>query len=172
MCKFKLKQRGDLVYENMQLSSGFDVELTYSRGVSLNGDAIGLALDFNLSPALARFLSQNEAIVRQQLPRLEAIVQSYRNNLWLECQAKAEVLSYRFLISVYNKPQPYAQVLGTVVKEETDSRVQRLFTENEEALSITFKRFSAVMKNPITVWWYIFWVSSYLLLGANTDLFA
>ena len=164
-CTFKLSQRGDLIYKGVQLSSGFDVELVYSPKIRLTGDDIGIEQDFRITPTLARFVSLNKAIIQRRLPVLQTVIQSYRDHYWYECRAKAEVLSYKFLVSVYNKPLPFSLLSDAVRRDEHDSRVRRLFQENEDTLLQTYERLTKVLESPVSTWWYIFWVCCLKMLS-------
>ena len=77
-CVFNVKHKGDMIWNNVQLGSGFDVCLIYSKKCCVDGDHIGLTYDFELNSVLARFLLINSRLVSANINTLENIIQSYR----------------------------------------------------------------------------------------------
>ncbi|KAF9822133.1 hypothetical protein IEO21_00127 [Rhodonia placenta] len=156
-CTLRIKRHGKLLWEGIDLGSGFDLELTYDKDVKANGSLIGLTDDFDLTQPLARFLVMNQLLIADRLSYLEAILRSYRHHSRRECQWKLDTLTYRILMAVYNHPQQMSQVTQVVVDLERDQRVRELFVNNELAVRITYERFAAVSRSELATWWYIFW---------------
>ena len=147
------------MFEGLNLGSGFDVELTYAKGVVVDGSVIGLNDDYELTTPLARFLALNEELISDPLSRVETIISRYRHYERRECRLKADALSYRFLTAVYNKPQEPAGVTESSIEFERDPRVRKLILESEGAIQIAYDRLVAVSRSELATWWYIFWVS-------------
>lgn len=141
-----------------QLGSGFDIQLKYDRGVVVDGGTIGLDDDYDLTPALARFFALNEHLIPQKLERLEHVLDNYRDHHSQEFQAKAEVLSYRFLAFVYNQPRDPAGLAESSIAAERDLRVRQLMVGSEPIFEITYERLAVVTTSEAATWWYIFWV--------------
>src|SRR4051794_16296944 len=103
-CVLRIRRHGHLVWAGMQLGSGFEIELMYGGDLRLDGTAIGLDDDYDLTPTLARFLAFNEDLVHQGLEPFQAALGNYRAHHRNECRMKASALSYRFLAFVYDQP--------------------------------------------------------------------
>lgn len=142
-----------------EVDSGFDIELVYSKEITLKGDGLGLEDDWELTPSIAAFLSMNRKLIAKRLHLVEHVIQDYRDHHYREARAKAEVLSYRFLTSVYDKPQEPGQLGKRLTHEERDLRVRQLITSNEAACRAAFERIMCVTTSHVATWWYIFWVS-------------
>lgn len=146
---FRIKRRGSLTYEQLDLGSGFDIELTYAKGVVVDGSIIGLNDDYDLTTPLARFLALNEDLIVDPLARIETILSRYRHHERRECRQKAEALSYRFLSAVYDRPQEPAGVTESSIEFERDPRVRKLVLESENAIKIAYDRLVAVVTNNL-----------------------
>ncbi|KAI0082304.1 hypothetical protein K474DRAFT_1655685 [Panus rudis PR-1116 ss-1] len=153
----RLKQRGDVYWEDFNLGSGFQIELNYAKNVTVDGTVIGLNDDFDLTKPLARFLLLNEDAVKAHLPHLEAVLERYRHHFRHEGLWKSEVLTYRFLTHVYNRPQEPTGLAQSSIEFERDQRVKQLMLSSEAIFEAAYARLSAVTRNEITTWWYIFW---------------
>ena len=159
---FRLQRHGLVPFGGINLGSGFEVELTYAKSVVVDGSAIGLNDDYELTTPLARFLALNEELIPGPLTLIEDILERYRHTLRMECQRKAETLSYRFLSFVYDRPREPAGLAQSSIECERDARVRQLMLGSEEIFKIAFDRFAAVSSSPMATWWYIFWVRSCL----------
>jgi hypothetical protein len=155
---FRLKRRGVLDWEDMNIGSGFEVELTYARNVVVTGSVFGLTDDFDLTTPLARFLALNEELIVRPLVHIEEAIQRYRNHMLNECQRKRNALSYRFLTSVYDCPREPTGLAESSIEFEQDLRVRRLLLASEDIFAVTYERLSATGRSEVTAWWYIFWV--------------
>ncbi|KAH9178928.1 hypothetical protein EDB89DRAFT_2172217 [Lactarius sanguifluus] len=51
-----ISRKGYLIWDGLQLGSGFDVKITYDKRINVDGGVIGINDDYDLTPALARFL--------------------------------------------------------------------------------------------------------------------
>ncbi|KAL0951249.1 hypothetical protein HGRIS_007967 [Hohenbuehelia grisea] len=150
-----LKRRGQLFWHSIPLGSGFGVELKYAKHVQVSGDVIGLNDDFDLTPALARFISLNRETIARRIDTIELAISSYRRHHREESARKADALSYAFLPHVYDRPQ--ADLTKWVVEHEHDIRVRQLIVGSEDCLTTAYERLSFVSKTDAGAWWYIFW---------------
>lgn len=166
-CVLQVKPRGELVWQGLQIGSGFDVELVYSKNVKVAGEVIGLNDDWDLTTPLARFLSLNQRLIPQRLEHIEAIMDNYRKHHFNECRSKALTLTYRFLTYVYDRPRDPTKLAESSIQYERDLRVRELMVGSEEILEIAYRRLSAVVEEPASAWWYIFWVCSYNTFDPN-----
>jgi hypothetical protein len=153
-----IKRKGYLIWKGLQLGSGFDVEITYDKHVSIDGGSIGIDDEYDLTPALARFLQQNHALIHSRLSGIEALLAGYRQFYRQECETKADVLTYGFLLRVYDHPRDPEGLAQDSIKHEHDIRVRQLLVGNEEAFRITYERLVAVSTTELATWWYILWV--------------
>jgi hypothetical protein len=147
----------------MQLGSGFEIQLAYAKNVVVAGSMLGLNDNYDLTPPLARFLALNEELIHAQLEATETALGNYRTHHYEDCRRKAQVLSYRFLSSAYDQPQDSKSFAKTCVESERDVRVRRLMMGNEDAMQVTFERLSVITRSEASTWWYLLWVSAYLL---------
>lgn len=159
---FRLKRRGLLEWEELNLGSGFDVEITYAKSVVVTGSVIGLTDDYDLTTTLSRFLSLNEDLIVQSLSKLELSIERYRHHAMYECRRKEETLTYRFLSTVYDKPREPIGLTESSIEHERDPRVRRLMLNSQDIFQISYERLCVASKCAVTTWWYIFWVSNSL----------
>lgn len=159
-CVLRVIPRGHLTWEGLQLGSGFDVRLIYSKDVEVGGDVIGLNDDWDLTVPLARFLRMNQRLIPERLSHLEGIIQSYRKYYFDETRVKSSVLTYRFFTNVYDMPRDPTRLAESSITHEKDIRVRQLMLGCEKTLQTTYDRLSAVTKTEAATWWYIFWVSA------------
>ncbi|KAG7099182.1 hypothetical protein E1B28_001051 [Marasmius oreades] len=153
----KIEQRGNLVWQGVQLGSGFTVKLKYPRGIILDGEAIGLTDDFDLTTLLARFLTSNHPLIHTRLRHLESVLSDYRHHHRKECQYKAQVLSYKFLSHVYDLPRDPTVMVGSSIDYERDPRVRQLIAGSEAIFDTAYMRFLSVSRSEAATWWYVFW---------------
>ncbi len=153
-----IKRKGYLIWKGLQLGSGFDVKIKYDKHVSIDGASIGINDEYDLTPALARFLAQNHALIHSRVGGIEALLTGYRQFCRQECKTKADVLSYGFLSRVFDHPRDPEGLAQDAIKHEHDLRVRQLLIGNEEAFRITYERLAAVSTTELATWWYIFWV--------------
>ena len=157
-CVLRVIPRGHLIWEGLQLGSGFDVRLIYSKGIEVGGDVIGLNDDWDLTVPLARFLRMNKRLIPERLLHIEGIIQSYRKYYLKETRTKSSVLTYRFFTNVYDMPRDPTRLAESSITHERDIRVRQMMLGCEKALQATYDRLSAVTKTEAVTWWYIFWV--------------
>jgi hypothetical protein len=134
-----IKRKGYMIWEGLQLGSGFDVEIVYDKLVSVDGAFIGINDEYDLTPALARFLAQNHALIHSRVGEIEASLAGYRQFCRKECMEKAEILTYGFLTRVYDHPRDPEALAQDAVEHERNLRVRQLLVGNEAALSITYR---------------------------------
>lgn len=166
-CVFELKRRGTQFIEDFPIGSGFDIQLTYSREVQLDGDILGLNDDFDLSPLLAKFLHMNQHLVNGQIEVVENALWQYRITERKEARKKRKTLSYGFTTEVWNRPAPPGEVAMTVEGLERDLRVRQLILEREDALLAAKERMDAVGRCEVATWWYLFWVRHFTQSDSN-----
>lgn len=123
------------------------------------GDILGLTDHYELTPQLARFLSLNESAIASRLHQLEASLDRYRDAQRKECQAKARVMSYRFLSFVYNCPREPIGLAESSIEYERDLRLRQLMVGSEDVFEISWQRLAFVSNCELSTWWYLFWVS-------------
>jgi hypothetical protein len=161
-CVLRVIPRGHLTWEGLQLGSGFDVRLIYSKDIEVGGEVIGVNDDWDLTVPLARFLRLNQRLIPERLSHIEGIMQSYRKYYLEETRAKSNVLTYRFFTNVYEMPRDPTRLAESSITHEKDIRVRQLMLGCEEALQTTYDRLSAVTETETATWWYIFWVGTTL----------
>jgi hypothetical protein len=167
----KIRRKGYLIWEGLQLGSGFDVEIVYEKHVKIDGGSIGINDEYDLTPTLARFLSQNHALIHSRVSGIEALLAGYRQFCQRECRAKTEALTYGFLPRVYDHPRDPEGLAQDSIKYERDLRVRQLLVGNEAAFRITYERLAAVSTTELAAWWYIFWVCLICLRSSRLSAF-
>ncbi|KAJ6509497.1 hypothetical protein C8R47DRAFT_1098906 [Mycena vitilis] len=156
-CVLRIKRHGHLEWEGLQLGSGFGIELNYAKNVQMDGDLIGLTDDYNLTPDLARFISLNQDLIPKKLQHIEETLASYRHHHRKECRWKSQVLTYRFLTHVYDRPRQSSGLAESSIQFERDLRVKELMVGNEAVFATAYARLEAVSSSPTAAWWYLFW---------------
>ena len=162
-----IKRQGQLIWKGLNLGSGFQVELKYSKRVTVLGEVIGLTKHFDLTPPLARFLELNKELVDEGLYEIEARLSGYRRHYRKECSWKRRVLSYRFLAFVYDRPRDPSGLVQSSIEFEQDPRVRKLMMDSEAVFKSAYDRLAAVSTSEVATWWYIFWVSNIPSLSTN-----
>jgi len=156
-CVLQIKRNGYLVWDKVELGSGFQIQLAYDKKLVLDGDLIGLTDDFDLTPPLAHFLALNESLIFSRLGKMESLISDYRDYHRKECRHKAQVMSYRFLSHVYDQPCPPTGLTQSSLEFEHDLRIQQLMAGSEPVFETAYRRLSAVSTTETATWWYIFW---------------
>jgi hypothetical protein len=156
-CVFSLKTHGILFWKGLPLGSGFDIELTYTKDIRLDADAIGVEDDMEISSNLAKFLHLNRDLVQARLDIILTSLEEYRRESRKQNKLKQKTLSYHFLTSVYNWPLRPVEVVQAIEKHESDQRVRDLFAANGAAIKMAAQRMDTVGRSEINVWWYLFW---------------
>jgi hypothetical protein len=156
-CVFSLKTHGIQFWKELPLGSGFDIELSYTKDIRLDADAIGIEDDMEISSTLAKFLHLNRELVQARLDIVLTRLEEYRRESRRQNKLKRNTLSYHFLTQVYNWPLRPTEVVKAVEQYESDLRVRDLFAVNGAALEMATQRMDAVGRSEITVWWYLFW---------------
>jgi hypothetical protein len=157
-CILSIGHRGHLEWKDLAIGSGFDVKLTYDKEVVVDGTAIGLTEDFDLTGPLARFFRANHGLVASRISRIEEILDAYRDHHDQEYTDKLNVMSYGFLTDVYNRPRPSSEILKICLEQEHDSRVRGVFEDSQVILDTAYNRWLAVAESETRSWWYLFWV--------------
>lgn len=172
-CILRIQRKGRVVWQGLDLGSGFDIKLIYSKDIELSGDLLGLSNDWELTPTLARFLALNQTLVLEHVPIIEWTINDFRRYHRRETQYKAEVLSYSFLMTVYDQPQDHEQLMQNVADQERDLRVRQLVLGAADAVVAGYERYERAVSSEASAWWYIFWVSNYdaFLLHGTSDAY-
>ncbi|KAI9462355.1 hypothetical protein BJY52DRAFT_1116426 [Lactarius psammicola] len=152
-----IERKGYLIWDGLQLGSGFDVKITYDKRIGVDGGIIGINDDYDLTPALARFLALNHSLIQSRVGGIEDLLAGYRRFCQRECRTKAEALTYGFLSRVYDRPTDPEGLAKGCIKHERDLRVRQLLVSNETVFRITYERLTAVSATEVATWWYIFW---------------
>ncbi|KAG8929858.1 hypothetical protein FRC02_004984 [Tulasnella sp. 418] len=155
--KFELTKQSTQSWQGIYFGSGFEVKLHYARKVELGGSLIGLDDDFDLTPQLARFLMLNRVSVQRRADMVVSALQDYRQHLRKVSKWKRQVLSYRFLPSIYDCPRPPADTKEIIEEIERDLRVRELFVSFNDAFVASHERMQTVAKSRVATWWYTFW---------------
>ena len=158
-----IKRRGHLKWRGLQLGSGFDIELRYSKSVKVTGEVIGLNEDFDLNSLLARFLELNRELIEKTLYELQDKISQYRRHYWKECRWKSTVLTYRFMTLIYSHPNLPDECTRSSLQIETDFRVKECVGKNKAVFRSAYDRLTAVSRTEAATWWYIFWVRPLLI---------
>jgi hypothetical protein len=153
----RIHRHGHMTWNGLQLGSGFDLELEYSKKVKVKGEVIGIDEDYDLTPTLARFLHLNRTTIQQNLHHVESVMYSYRKHMHQESHSKMSVLSYRFLDKVYEQPRDPTGLAESSIEGEDDLRVRRLMVGSEKVFELAYERMSEVARSEARAWWYIFW---------------
>ncbi|KAI0308006.1 hypothetical protein B0F90DRAFT_1621291 [Multifurca ochricompacta] len=152
-----VKRKGYLIWEGLELGSGFGVEIVYDDHVTVGGGVIGINDEYDLTPTLARFLTLNHVLIHSRVSGIEALLAGYRHFCQRECKAKEEVLTYSFLSRVYDRPKEPEALANDSIKYERDLRVRQLLVSNEVVFRKTYERLVSVSTTKLTTWWYLFW---------------
>src|SRR5258708_20497400 len=99
-----IERKGYLIWDGLQLGSGFDVKIMYDKRIGVDGGIIGINDDYDLTPALARFFTLNHSLIHSRVGGIEDLLAGYRRFCQRECRTKAEALTYGFLSRVYDRP--------------------------------------------------------------------
>jgi len=134
-----------------------DIELTYDRGVQVDGGVFGLDDDYDLTPSLARFFALNRDLIPGGIAHIEAVINNYRKHHKTECRSKADVLSYHFLSSVYNQPRDPDGLAESSIASERDGKVRQKLLESGSIFEATYERLAGVSTCEAATWWYLFW---------------
>ncbi|KIY64816.1 hypothetical protein CYLTODRAFT_357890 [Cylindrobasidium torrendii FP15055 ss-10] len=156
-CKFEINRNGRLEWDGVQFGSGFQIRLNYAKKVDLDGDAIGITADWELTSLLARFLEHNRELINSRIGGVEKALHGYREHHRKESKLKVDVLTYQFLSHVYIHPQQPKQVTERLLELESDIRVRALVAASRDAFEAAYERFEAVSRSETATWWYIFW---------------
>jgi hypothetical protein len=139
--------------------------------VRVDGGIIGLTDDYELTPALSRFLVLNQDLILRRLEHIEATLGGYRQHYRREYRTKANVLTYRFFTHVYDRPQDPTSLAKSSIEFERDLRVRQLMVGSEAVFEAAYERLTVVSTSEAATWWYIFWVRIILFwYGASPDI--
>lgn len=146
-----------MMWNDVQLASGFEISMTYYRDVEVDGTAIGLDEEFDLTRPLALFLLMNAHLIRGRIKEFDSAVRSYRRHFRRELRHKREVMSYNFLETVYNSPQAMPELVKAILQTEKDSHLRDTVIKHEDSLATAYERLTVVSSSRVRTWWFLFW---------------
>ncbi|CAE6405463.1 unnamed protein product [Rhizoctonia solani] len=155
--RFRIRRQGSLEWNNVNLASGFDVSLQYSKKLNLDGSLIGLNISFELTPQLARFLLLNKTILESRMSAYLNALRDYRTHALIEVESKIEALSYGFITSLYASPMDPVSIASSLARNERNLRVRDLAVGYEHAFQTMYERMHYVTRAPVEAWWFLFW---------------
>ncbi|KAG8691132.1 hypothetical protein FRC11_006552 [Ceratobasidium sp. 423] len=156
--KFLIRRQGSLEWNGVNLASGFDVSLQYSKKLTFDGSLIGLNVGLELTPQLARFLLLNKVILESRMPTYLNALRGYRTHALNEAESKLETLSYGFITTLYALPMDSTSVVHILAQNEPNPRVRDLPIGYEHAFQMMDERVRYVGQGPVEAWWFLFWV--------------
>lgn len=156
-CTFEIKRNGVASFNDLNLGSGFNIEMRYAPNVLVDGTVIGLDDDFDLTPPLARFLLLNRKIIGERTGAIIKNLEDYRRYLRRMAQWKRDTLSYRFLVDVYDQLNDPDTLTGLIRETESDERVLKLATSRQDAFVAIHERVRIATRSRATTWWFILW---------------
>ncbi|KAF9916458.1 hypothetical protein BX616_003700 [Lobosporangium transversale] len=163
-------------WQGHNMNPGFSVTITYSDGevqdpegsaqlsheTTIGHDIIGITRDFQMTPALARLLRDNHALVSRGTKKVKRVMQAYQAHYRHEAQHKDATLSYDFFINVYDNPTLKRKDLeALVLATEENPKVRFPSTDVTLAIDFLYERMAAVNRTRIHQWWYLFWDDLY-----------
>ncbi|KAG0359714.1 hypothetical protein BGZ54_009854 [Gamsiella multidivaricata] len=159
-------------WQGHNMNPGFSVTITYSDGeaqdpegssqllheTTIGHDVIGITRDFQLTPALARLLRDNHALVSRGVKKVKKVMQAYQAHYREEAHRKDATLSYDFFINVYDNPTLKRKELEPLLLA-TEENVKVCHPSPEVCLAINclYERMAAVNRTRCHQWWYLFW---------------
>ncbi|KAF9204066.1 hypothetical protein BGZ49_005733 [Haplosporangium sp. Z 27] len=163
-------------WQGHNMNPGFSVTITYSDGevqdpegssqllheVTIGHDVIGITRDFQLTPALARLLRDNHALVSRGVKKVKKVMEAYQAHYRNEARRKDETLSYDFFINVYDNPNLKRKELEPLLlATEENPKVRHPSPQVTTAINFLYERMSAVNRTRCHQWWYLFWDDLY-----------
>ncbi|KAK0549905.1 hypothetical protein OC845_002888 [Tilletia horrida] len=154
-------------------SSGFEVSILYEDG--LREDAEGSARvrqplvvsgssafelfdDFRPSAGLAKFLHDNQILVKSRIPLVEKLMEAYRARYYDEARRKRSIMSYSFTIDIFSNHR-----LRMVELEQAFDRasccdaVRELPYRYRSCIISLYERLEAINRSEVHRWWWLFW---------------
>ena len=168
----KIGRNSRLRWRDYNYASGFDLTVTYSDGqgqdndgtlrygqnLVVDGAALGIPVDFSLSPAVAKLLRRNRDLIEARLPAIEGSLSRHREFFFAEANWKHSTLSHGFLFNVVAESTLSPKQLDDVLRTtEADPKVQNLAATYRGSIKFLDERMKAVMGSRIQQWWFVAW---------------
>lgn len=163
-------------WKGHNMNPGFSVTITYSDGeiqdpqgssqlpheTTIGHDVIGITRDFQLTPALARLLRDNHALISREVRKVKKVMQAYQAHYRDEALRKDATMSYDFFINVYDNPTLKKKELEPLLlATEGNPKVRQPPPQVSESIEFLYERMSAVNRTRCHQWWYLFWDDLY-----------
>ncbi|KAG0204931.1 hypothetical protein BGX28_003273 [Mortierella sp. GBA30] len=163
-------------WQGHNMNPGFSVTITYSDGevqdpegssqllheTTISHDIIGITRDFQITPALARLLRDNHALISRGVKKVKTVMQSYQAHYRNEALRKDATLSYDFFINVYDNPTLKQKELEPLLlATEENPRLRHPSEQVSWAIKFLYERMAAVNRTRCHQWWYLFWDDLY-----------
>ncbi|KAG0376990.1 hypothetical protein BGX24_006884 [Mortierella sp. AD032] len=163
-------------WQGHNMNPGFSVTITYSDGeiqdpegssqlfheTTIGHEVIGITRDFQVTPALARLLRDNHALISRGVRKVKKVMQAYQNHYRNEALRKDATLSYAFFINVYDNPNLKQKELEPLLRAtEENLKVVEPSRQVSTAIQYLYERMGAVNRTRCHQWWYLFWDDLY-----------
>ncbi|KAF9170819.1 hypothetical protein BGX21_008404 [Mortierella sp. AD011] len=163
-------------WQGHNMNPGFSVTITYSDGevqdpegssqllheTTIGHDVVGITRDFQLTPALARLLRDNHALVSRGVKKVRKVMEAYQAHYRNEARRKDETLSYDFFINVYDNPTlKHKDLEPLLLATEENPKVRHPSSQVTTAINFLYERMAAVNRTRCHQWWYLFWDDLY-----------
>ncbi|KAG9068273.1 hypothetical protein KI688_011868 [Linnemannia hyalina] len=163
-------------WQGHNMNPGFSVTITYSDGetqdpegssqllheTTIGHEVIGITRDFQVTPALARLLRDNHALISRGVRKVKKVMQAYQSHYRHEALRKDGTLSYAFFINVYDNPNLKQKDLEPLLKAtEENPKIVDPSRPVSMAIQYLYERMRAVNRTKCHQWWYLFWDDLY-----------
>ncbi|KAF9920415.1 hypothetical protein FBU30_009774 [Linnemannia zychae] len=163
-------------WQGHNMNPGFSVTITYSDGeiqdpegssqllheTTIGHEVIGITRDFQLTPALARLLRDNHALISRGVRKVKKVMEAYQNHYRREALKKDATLSYAFFINVYDNPNlKQKDLMPLLSATEENPKVIHPSRQVSTAIQYLYERMAAVNRTRCHQWWYLFWDDLY-----------
>src|SRR5690349_19848819 len=163
-------------WKGHNMNPGFSVTITYSDGevqdpqgssqllheTTIGHEVIGITRDFQVTPALARLLRDNHALISRGVRKVKKVMQAYQSHYRNEALRKDGTLSYAFFINVYDNPNLKQKELEPLLRAtEENPKIVDPTRPVSMAIQYLYERMGAVNRTRCHQWWYLFWDDLY-----------
>ncbi|KAG0317912.1 hypothetical protein BGZ97_004670 [Linnemannia gamsii] len=163
-------------WQGHNMNPGFSVTITYSDGeildpegssqllheTTIGHEVIGITRDFQVTPALARLLRDNHALISRGVRKVKKVMQAYQSHYRNEALRKDGTLSYAFFINVYDNPNLKQKELEPLLRAtEENPKIVDPSRSVSTAIQFLYERMGAVNRTRCHQWWYLFWDDLY-----------
>ncbi|KAJ1043173.1 hypothetical protein NDA10_005586 [Ustilago hordei] len=170
----KIERSNEFDWAGYNFDRGFQVSIVYEEGkmkestgaltsirqqvIVSASRAFGLTEDFEMNPALSRFLQDNERLLVERAPMVEKLLRKYRRNFEREARWKHRILPYSFLTDVFDNDGLSPLGLGMALVETGCARSMRnLPILYEGCVTLMYERLAAINRTPVhRFWWLLF----------------